>query len=186
MTTETKARLLDLGCGKKKRQGAIGVDIIWNEQVDVVHNLNSYPYPFEASQFDDVLLDNALEHLDDIVKTLEEIWRVCAPGAVVNIQVPYFRSHYAIDPTHKHYFASHSFYYFDPRHDFHERYRYSNTARFHVEEVAFDKGYRYTALQRLPMTCVRWIANKWPMRYEEYVAPWFPMHSLDFRLRVLK
>ncbi len=183
---KTGCRKLDLGCGRNKRPDAVGVDVIWNEQIDVVHDLNSYPYPFADREFDDILMDNSLEHLDDIVKTLEELWRICRPGAVVTIKVPYFRSHYAVDPTHKHYFASHSFHYFDPRHDFHRRYKYSNTAFFHVEEVVFDKDYGYTALQRLPMSVVRWIANQYPMRYEEYLAHLFPMHCIDFRLRAVK
>ena len=180
------ARRLDLGCGKNKRPGSLGVDVVWNDQIDVVHDLNRYPYPFEEGQFDDVLMDNSLEHLDDIVKTLEELWRICTPGAKIVIKVPYFRSHFAIDPTHKHYFASHSFYYFDPRHDFHHRYRYSNIAFFHVEEVIFDKDYGYTLLQRLPMSLVRRFANAQPMRYEEHLGHLFPMHCIDFRLRVLK
>jgi SAM-dependent methyltransferase len=184
-STDT-SQMLDLGCGKNKRPGSLGVDVIWNEQIDVVHDLNHYPYPFKDSQFDDVLMDNSIEHLDNIVKTLEELWRICKPDATIKIKVPYFRSHYAIDPTHKHYFASHSLYYFDPRHDFHQRYKYSNIALFHVEEVTFDKDYGYTKLQRLLMSGVRWLANRYPMRYEEYLAPLFPMHCIDFRLRVLK
>ena len=102
-------KLLDLGCGIRKRAGAVGVDIMSNDVVDVVHDLNQYPYPFLDDQFEDILLDNSIEHLDDIVLTMEELFRISKDGARIVIRVPYFRSHWAMDPTHKHYFAAHAF-----------------------------------------------------------------------------
>ena len=55
MTEWERVMLLDLGCGKSKRSGAIGVDIIESEVVDVVHDLNEYPYPFADDEFNDIL-----------------------------------------------------------------------------------------------------------------------------------
>lgn len=179
-------KLLDLGCGTRKRKNAVGVDIMPNEKVDIVHDLNQYPYPFHDNEFDDILLDNSIEHLDSVVKTMEEIWRICTPGARVVVKVPYFRSHFAVDPTHKHSFVSHSFYYFDPRHDFHRLYKYSTKAFFHVEKVVFDEGYNYPLIGGFWLGPVRWFANKYPMRYEEYLAPFFPLHSLVFYLSAVK
>ena len=44
--------MLDLGCGPfQKLEGSIGVDIKAASHVDVVHNLDVYPYPFEDNQF---------------------------------------------------------------------------------------------------------------------------------------
>lgn len=148
--------------------------------------MNQYPYPFQNNEFDDVLFDNSLEHLDDIVRTMEEVWRICQSGAKVTIKVPYFRSHFAIDPTHRHYFACHSFYYFDPEHDFHELYKYSEKAFFRVEKVVFDEEYRYDLIGKLRFSLIRWFANKYPWRYEEYLGHLFPLHSLTFYLKALK
>jgi hypothetical protein len=39
-------KVLDLGCGKKKRSGAIGVDYSDRHNVDVISDLNLFPYPF--------------------------------------------------------------------------------------------------------------------------------------------
>lgn len=178
-------KLLDLGCGIRKRKGAIGVDIIPNDVVDVIHNLNQCPWPFPDNEFDDILFESSIEHLNDIVKTLEETWRIAKPKARVTIKVSYFRSHYAIDPTHRHYFAAHSFYYFDPSHEYHRLYKYSD-ALFKVERIVFDDGHKYNWFNTIKLSWVRWIANRYPMRYEEYLAPWFPLHSLDFYLTVLK
>ena len=179
--------LLDLGCGKSKRSGAIGVDIIESEVVDVVHDLNEYPYPFADNEFNDILFEESIEHLNDIVKTMEEIYRISASGAKVTIRVPYFRSHYAIDPTHKQLFVSHSFFYFDPTHSFHKKYRYSNAAFFKVDRVIFDEQFKYRSpLRVLLFSIPRWFANNWPMKYEEYLAPYFPLHSLTFYLTAIK
>ena len=41
--------ILDLGCGSKKRPGAIGVDINAASGADVIHDLDVLPYPFELS-----------------------------------------------------------------------------------------------------------------------------------------
>lgn len=179
-------KMLDLGCGIRKREGAIGVDIIESDAVDLVHDLNVYPYPFEDSLFDDILMDNSIEHLDDIVKTMEELWRISKPGAKITIKVPYFRSHYAIDPTHKHYFVAHSFYYFDPAHEFHKYYRYSNKAFFDVEKIVFDEDFKYNWIYKLLLTIPRWVANNNPMCYERYLGPYFPMNCITYYLRTKK
>ena len=69
-------KILDLGCGNKKRPGAIGVDFNSRTAANVIHNLNSFPYPFEDSSFDKIYLDNTLEHLDDVMRVMEEIVEV--------------------------------------------------------------------------------------------------------------
>ena len=179
-------KMLDLGCGAKKRKGAVGVDVIPNQGVDIVYDLNLSPYPFSDNEFDDILLDNSLEHLDSVVKTLEEVWRISKPGARVTIKVPYFRSHFAIDPTHKHYFVSHSLHYFDPKHDFHKRYKYSTKALFNVEKVVFDEEYSCSIINKPVLFLTKWFANRHPMWYEEFLAHLFPLHCLTFYLTVIK
>jgi len=36
-------KILDLGCGKRKRKGATGIDISKYADADVVHDLNVFP-----------------------------------------------------------------------------------------------------------------------------------------------
>lgn len=45
-------KVLDLGCGKKKRPGSIGVDFSDRHHADVIHDLNVFPYPFENDSID--------------------------------------------------------------------------------------------------------------------------------------
>jgi predicted SAM-dependent methyltransferase len=101
-------KILDLGCGKKKQKGAIGIDISKETDADVIHDLDVFPYPFANGEFDYVYADNVIEHLYDITKVLEELYRITKDGATIKIIVPFFRSHWAfIDPTHRHFFTYH-------------------------------------------------------------------------------
>jgi len=174
--------ILDLGCGTSKRDGAVGVDIAPFPGVDVVHDLNRRPYPFENDVADDISLDNVLEHLDDVVGTMEELHRIGRPGCRVRIDVPYFRSSgAATDPTHRHAFTPDSFAYFDLAHPFSDRYGYTSV-RFAVESITYNERFG----SRGPRAHLARYATSHRTRYETYLAPLFPLDELTFELRVVK
>lgn len=174
--------ILDLGCGTRKREGAIGVDNNPQSDADVIHDLTLFPYPFEVSSATEIYLDNVLEHLPNVVATMGEIHRIGAPGCRVRIDVPYFRSRWAsVDPTHRHAFTVDSMGYFAPAHPFFDRYRYSE-ARFSVDTVVFNERFP----SRGPRALLAKLANRWPGRYETYLASAMPLDELTFKLRVLK
>jgi len=125
---------IHLGCGKSKRPGYIGVDFADLPGVDVIHDLNVLPYPFETNGADDVLLENILEHLPNTITVMEELWRMCKPGAEVEIWVPYYNSPGAhSDPTHVRFFTENSFDYFTPDNEtWLSYYNYYSRARFKI------------------------------------------------------
>ena len=49
-------KILDLGCGDNKVEGAIGLDNIALSEVDIVHDLLHFPYPIKANSFDTIYL----------------------------------------------------------------------------------------------------------------------------------
>ncbi|MBU4347363.1 methyltransferase domain-containing protein [Patescibacteria group bacterium] len=111
---------LNLGCGEQKISGFIGVDRVKTSSVDVVHDLNKFPYPFKNNSISEILMDNVLEHLDDTIKVMEEMYRICKNEAIIKIYVPYYKSSGAFtDPTHKHFFTENSFQYFEKNHSYH-------------------------------------------------------------------
>ena len=172
-------KVLDLGCGNNKRPGSVGVDFNDRMAADIVHDLNVFPYPFEDSSFDEIYLDNTLEHLDDVMRVMEEVYRICIPGGSVKVIVPYFRSKWAfIDPTHKHYFTVESFAYFDPDHAICIRYDYT-FARFKTEKVVFNE----TLENRWTKKIAIMLANRWPSRYEYYFSHIYPLDDITFYLR---
>ncbi len=132
-------RILDLGCGEAKVEGALGVDSAALPGVDVVADLNEYPYPFADNSFDRVYLLDIIEHLPDTIATMEEIHQICRPGGKVFVRVVNWNSKYAaMDPTHVKSFTEHSFDFFGKR----EQRSYYSAARFNVVRV--DKGYNTT------------------------------------------
>lgn len=102
-------RLLDIGCGRNKHEGCIGIDHFAYEGVDVISNLNDLPWPFDDNTFDEVYAHSILEHLDNFIRTMEEIHRVSKPGALVHIIVPYYRFVNAYSPAHRTFFTEYTF-----------------------------------------------------------------------------
>jgi SAM-dependent methyltransferase len=178
-----RERILELGCGFNKVPGAYGVDIIPGSQADLIHDLNIYPYPFKDSCWDRIVCLDVLEHVENFVKTVEEIWRIASPNATVEISGPFMSSvHFYTDPTHRRALTSRSFDYFCPDRPL---YRYGYTkAQFQMVSCEYDRGAvgSRTGLARL---LTAW-ANKNKDKYEERYAFWYPMLQVDFTLRALK
>jgi SAM-dependent methyltransferase len=164
----------------------VGVDRNPLVEPDVLADLDRVPYPFATDAFDEIVLDNVLEHLDDVPAVMTELYRLGRHGAHITIIVPYFRSRWAaVDPTHRHSFTVESMGYFDGTHPFHDRYRYASVD-CRVEDIRFNEEYaligRGAAIGR---SLVRY-ANRHPLRYERWLSSWWPLDTLTFRLRVHK
>ena len=129
---------LHLGCGNYPKKGYVNLDISKLKGVDVVHYLNVYPWPFKKDEFDYVLSNHVLEHLDSIIKPLEEIWKITKNKSRISIEVPIFPSvGAAADPTHKQFYTYRTFDYFRPE-DF---LNYYSKARFRIisKKIIFSK-----------------------------------------------
>jgi len=178
-------RILDIGCGRSKYAPAdpgdtvVGMDCSRQAGVDVVHNLEDFPWPFSDDEFELVVAHHILEHLSDLVATMEEIWRVAKPGASVRITVPYFSFPGAFqDPTHKRFFTWKTFDYFLAGVEF----NYYSRARFEMGArrlSAFAKHRRLSALFDPAINCC-------PKFYERFFAYIFPAEELRLELRVVK
>jgi SAM-dependent methyltransferase len=168
---------LNLGSGRRYEPSAVNVDVTPDTQPDVVHDLNRRPWPFADDRFDEVEMRDVLEHLDDTISTLEEIHRVCRPGALVHIIVPHYSSNGAFtDPTHKRFFALASFDYLTAGHpnNFYTRARFSRVGG----SLVFRPGLLNKVVWRL--------ANRFPVAYEERWAWMFPAWFISISLRVEK
>lgn len=171
--------VLDLGCGKKKREGTIGVDFNTRLEGVVNHNLNEFPYPFDNETVDKVYIDNCLEHLDNPLRVMEEIHRMLKRDGEVKVIVPYFRSPYAYhDPTHKTFYTTQSFSYYDPQHPICIRYDYTK-AYFKVEGIIFHENLKSGIIK----SNIVKFANKWPYFYENVVSSFLPLDEISFFLR---
>lgn len=175
--------VVELGCGNAKTPGAIGVDVNPNSQADLLHDLDVFPYPIHSDAADKVICRDVLEHLTNFVGAVEEIWRICKPGAVVEVTGPFMSSvNYFSDPTHKRAFTSRTFDYFIEGTDV-RKHRYSHVT-FELISVDFDPDER--SLRRgFHRWALAW-ANANKRKYEERYAFWYPVHTVRFLLRAIK
>lgn len=108
--------IVDLGCGEEKVQGAIGVDNVQLNGVDLVHDLLDFPYPFEDASVKEVYLRHVVEHFRfaEITAIFNETFRILEPGGTMYVRVPHVFSTAAwIDPTHQHGFTFETGRFFD-------------------------------------------------------------------------
>lgn len=128
---------LNLGCGADLRPGYVNHDFRPRGGVEVVHDLNSFPWPWAANTFEEIYASHVLEHLFDRLRTLEEIWRIGAPGAIVDIWVP-DASHPEMwtDPTHRSAWRLGTLDYFLEGHPF----SFYTPARFEILVRHYDGG----------------------------------------------
>lgn len=105
---------LDIACGQNKREGFMGVDIASGPGVDFVWDLEQYPWkPFKTSSVKEVHVSHYAEHTKDLMKFMDEIWRICEDGAKVTIIGPYYTSIRAWqDPTHTRALSEATWFYF--------------------------------------------------------------------------
>jgi SAM-dependent methyltransferase len=105
---------LDIGSGKRKREGFIGIDISPRAVADIRADLEK-ALPFRDNTFSEVWMNHVFEHLNNPVGVMEEIWRICRNGALVEIRGPHFSKPHLVwgDPTHKRPLSLGTFRYFD-------------------------------------------------------------------------
>lgn len=80
---------LDLGCGQEQRKptGYIGIDINPDFQPDIVWDLSN-GIPFADRSVERVRAHDFIEHLEDGIFIMKEIWRVLVPCGRADIVVP--------------------------------------------------------------------------------------------------
>ena len=129
---------LNNGAGHDIYDGWINHDIAALPGIDVVHDLNLTPWPWNDESMDEVVAYDVIEHLDDFIKIMEELWRVMAVGGRAKIRVPYMGSwSFAADPTHRRAFHESTFMFFDPTSSLCQERSYYSHARFTVKTYSY-------------------------------------------------
>jgi SAM-dependent methyltransferase len=96
---------LDLGCGKNKREGFIGVDARqFDNKVDVICDLGKDAWPWKDESVDEVNASHFIEHLNgqQRIHFVNELYRVLRKDAKATIVTPHWASNRAYgDMTHQ-------------------------------------------------------------------------------------
>jgi len=93
---------LNLGCGPWLFQEPwTNADLLSNIGADIRVDINK-KWPWKVDTFDQIFANHVLEHGMDIQHMLRELWRVCKPGAFVQIRLPICTwTEYWDDLTHR-------------------------------------------------------------------------------------
>ena len=176
-------KILHLGSGSKVLPGATTIDVLDLPGVDVVHDLDQYPWPFPDNSFDLIFGHNVFEHLTDLVATMDEVHRLLKPGGRVVITVPYFRSTDAFaDPTHKIFYTSGTFNYFLDEDNKHANFRYSGNQ---FKKIGFWYGWPLVSSNPLVRAFKRFITNHKKF-YDSHLSLLFPVKIVVWELEVVK
>ena len=95
---------IDIGCGKNKKEGYIGIDIDPESNADVF--ASALNLPFDDNSVDEVHSRHMIEHLapDEAEKFFNEIYRVLKIGGEADLKIDCDWSKGRLlkkDPTHK-------------------------------------------------------------------------------------
>jgi SAM-dependent methyltransferase len=136
-----------------KFPGAIGIDSNLRSRADVICDLQKFPWPFAARSFGSIRAIHVIEHLEDVVATMEECHRLLRPGGRLRVETPHYTDYSSFcDPTHKHHLNSFSFRYFG---DQHGGFGYYSEARF------IEKSVRVKLLSLWRWLGFEFLVNHW-------------------------
>ncbi len=174
-------RILDVGCGLRKLPGAIGIDRNPASAADVLCDLDRFPYPFADSSFDRLEAVHVIEHVADVIRTMEEFHRLVRPGGRVRLVTPHYTDFSSFcDPTHRWHLNSFSFRYFGPDHG---GFGYYSPAKFREIFVRL----RLLALWRLlGMEFVVNHSRRLRLFWEHYLCFLVRGKVIEFEFEVLK
>ena len=174
-------KTLDVGCGINKLPGSIGIDRNPASRADVICELDQFPYPFRDSSFDRLQAVHVIEHVGDVMKTMEEFHRLLKPGGEALIVTPHYTDFSSFcDPTHRWHLNSFSLRYFG---EDNAGYGYYSKVRFeeisvHVKLLAL---WRWLGFQFLVNTFPRY-RRFW----EHYLCYIVRGKVIEWRLRAMK
>lgn len=115
---------VDLACGQKKKEGHKGVDKYQVDGVDIVHDLLSFPWPFESDSVYEFNCEHFVEHIPiqladgsyGLNRFMEEVWRCLMPKGTIRICAPHYMSQEAFqDPTHCRSITDRTFMYYNQK-----------------------------------------------------------------------
>ena len=154
-------KILDIGCGKNKVAGALGLDIDKSANPDILYDLNSYPYPIKDKEFNKIYAKHVIEHVNDPLLFIQECYRILKDGGTIFVEIPHFSSRVAYsEPDHKRFFSYFMFSGLVSKTKF----------RKVKQKITFYKTFRLAGISAL--------ANRFPDGYERFWTYIFPAENV--------
>ena len=185
-----RAKKLNLGCGTDIKAGWINLDSAVLPGVDIVHNIETLPLPFGDGEFDEILANDVLEHVE-YAPLLKDLHRILCPGGTLAIRMPHFTSkNNFIDPTHKRQFSVNTFDFFVAHSLTHnkriarERAYYFDFAfdRVAHRRITFERGSRLFWYNRFLERIVNRSARMQEIYESTFLSRAYPAENIEITL----
>lgn len=182
---------LNLGSGQRRREEFFNVDCTLATRPDILADLNQPLTELPEDCVSEIYARHTLEHIDNLLGLLGELYRVCIADATIEIIVPHFSNPYGYsDPTHVRFFGLYSFFYFADVRDQPRRKvpSFYSGLRFRVESVSF-RLLKESLFEKCARAVLEPVINRsvrgldW---YERRLCRLFPVSEVHYRLRVIK
>ena len=129
---------LNLACGQTKIDGYFGIDIKPGDTVDATMDLEQFPWDIESESVEEIICSHYVEHTSDLIKFMDEVYRILKPGGRIKVIAPYYNSMRCWqDPTHKRAISEATFLYFN------KQWRETNKLDHYGIQSDFDFVYGY-------------------------------------------
>lgn len=104
---------INLGCGKDILPDWINYDVFPLSEEVIKLDMERDDIPLPDNSVDEIKAKDVLEHLNDFIPIMNEMWRVLTPSGKAFIRVPLWPTNSVVnDPTHKRGFVPETFVYF--------------------------------------------------------------------------
>lgn len=108
---------LNIGSGYKRYDGFLNVDDDPLVSPDYIVNLEEGKLPFEDNSVEEIKAHHILEHIKNFIPLMQEFYRVCKNGAIIDIVAPHHNHEvYYGDPTHVRPITVNGMYLFSKKH----------------------------------------------------------------------
>lgn len=172
---------LNMGCGKNILPGYLNRDIVDLPWVDKVYDFEKFPYPFEDNEFDEIYCSHILEHMSDLWRVMEELFRIGKNGCKIKVRTPYFASPNAWwDYTHKRSFNTNTFNYFSKDCYYNKVNLISIKYKIHFLS---NSNYLKSDIKNI---IPDFLINLFPKVYERLFAYRFPASEIHYLLEIKK
>ena len=173
---------LNLGCGLDIKKDYVNADYLKYPGVDMMIDLNKFPWKINDNSFSEVVMTHVIEHLEYPINVIKELWRVTINRGIIKIRTPHFSTPYFWrDLTHKRPYAYGSFDEYDISKKQEQNHINDNDVktRFRIKtEFVFPKLYKIIGISSF--------ANKFPRIYEQFFAYILPCREIYFELIPIK
>lgn len=182
---------LHLGSGTDYRKGWVNLDNNPDLKSDCNVDLETESIPYPDNYFDYVYSHHTLEHIRNFPFIIDELWRVCKKGAIIEIIVPHFTSIVRKYPYHVTPFGIDTFKYYEIN-DMFTKERYGNRrTRLNVLKEKLSIAFSEHKNKKLAWTCYLNILNPlfnfshfWQILMERYFYGGFD--EIYYKLEVVK